>query len=185
MNNVCLTGQVVVLFRRLVHVVSTVSVAQQYHFYKRNRSTAEHTSSQPAIEYQDLPLGETFLNGDRYTTISRVLAEQWSRLRGTSFWESWRSSLMPGLRLQEQPSFSAHLSYVQTLILLIPTQSGLYSCRGLGQRGHTQPTLVPSHPIKSPMLAPTQLRNPSNRARNPTPLHLDGRKNLGMMLSRS
>ncbi|KAF9649780.1 alpha/beta-hydrolase [Thelephora ganbajun] len=94
MNNVCLAGQVAVLFRRLVHVVSTVSVAQQYHFHKRNRSTPEHTSSQPTIKYQGLSLGQTLFNADRSSTIPRVMAEQWSRLKGRSFWASWPSNLM-------------------------------------------------------------------------------------------
>ena len=111
MNNVCLAGQVAVLFRRLVHVVSTVSVAQQYHFYQRNRSTVEHTSSQPTVEYQDLPLGQTLLNGGRSSAIPSVLAEQWSRFKGREFWESWRSSLMSVQQPPQhhQPNFGAYL----------------------------------------------------------------------------
>jgi len=115
MNNVCLTGQVAVLFRRLVHVVSTVSVAQQYHFYKRNHSTVEHTSSQPTIEYQGLSLGQALLSPDRTSTIPSVLAEQWSRLSGGGFGELWRSSSL----LAQQPDFGACLTYAR--ILGLPT----------------------------------------------------------------
>lgn len=103
MNNVCLAGQVAVLFRRLVHVVSTVSVAQQYHFYKRNRSTAEHTSPPRTIEFQDLSLAQTLLDPYRSSTIPRILVEQWGKLKGGSLWESWKSSLT----LVQEPNFSA------------------------------------------------------------------------------
>jgi hypothetical protein len=96
-----------VLFRRLVHVVSTVSVAQQYHFYKRDHPTAEHTSSQRTIEYQDLPLEHPLLNTERSFAISHVLAEQWSRLKGRNFLESWRSSLMA----QQQQNLSVYPSH--------------------------------------------------------------------------
>lgn len=118
MNNVCLTGQVAVLFRRLVNVVSTVSVAQQYHFYQRSRSTAEHTSSQPTVEHQDLPLGQTLLDADRPSTIPQVLAEQWGRLRGGGFWESWRSSLMSVQQPQQQLNFGVHFATARLLVLL-------------------------------------------------------------------
>jgi hypothetical protein len=118
MNNVCLAGQVAVLFRRLVHVVSTVSVAQQYHFYRRNLSTAEHTSSQPTIECQDLSRGQTFLNAARSSAIPSVLVEQWGRLKDGGFWESWRSSLVLVQQPQNQLNFSAYLSYARLLVLL-------------------------------------------------------------------
>ena len=111
MNNVCLAGQVAVLFRRLVHVVSTVSVVQQYHFYKRNRSTAEHTSSQRTIEYRDLPLEQLRLNTERTFAIPRILAEQWSRLKGRNFWDPWRSSLMAVQQSQQHQNLSVYLSH--------------------------------------------------------------------------
>ena len=120
MNNVCLAGQVAVLFRRLVHVVSTVSVAQQYHFYKRNRSTAEHTSSQPTIEYKDLSLGQTLLDPERSSAIPRILAEQWSRLKGRSVWESWRYCLVSVQQPQQQLSFSVYLLHAKPLDSLTP-----------------------------------------------------------------
>ena len=131
MNNVCLASQVAVLFRRLVHVVSTVSVAQQYHFYKRNRSKAEHTSSQQTIEYKDLSLGQALLGVEKSSAIPHVLAEQWSRLKGRSFWESWRSNLTA--QQQQRPDFSVYSSVVfLTFILLIPLEVFLDSCHGSG-----------------------------------------------------
>jgi hypothetical protein len=119
MNNVCLAGQVAVLFRRLVHVVSTLSVVQQYHFYNRNRSTTEHTSSQRAIEYQDQYLGQALLNANGSSTIPRVLAEQWDRVRGRSFWEPRGSSQLLVQQSQQQPNFSPYPSHSQTFISLI------------------------------------------------------------------
>ena len=118
MNNVCLAGQVAVLFRRLVHVVSTVSVAQQYHFYKRKRSTAEHPSSQPTIELQGLSLGRTLLSADRPSTIPSILAEQWSRLKDGNFGELWHSNSGPAQQRQRQPSFGACLLCALLIILL-------------------------------------------------------------------
>jgi hypothetical protein len=50
---------------------------------------------------------------ERSSTIPHVLAEQWSRLRGRSFWESWRSSLMSVQQPQQQPNFSACLSHAE------------------------------------------------------------------------
>lgn len=131
MNNVCLASQVAVLFRRLVHVVSTVSVAQQYHFYKRNRSTTEHTSSQQTIEYKDLSLGQALLDAEQSSTIPHVLAEQWSRLKERSFWESWRSILTA--QQQQQQNRSVYLSVVfLTFVLLIPLEVFLDSYHGSG-----------------------------------------------------
>ena len=182
MNNVCLAGQVAVLFRRLVHVVSTVSVAQQYHFYKRNRSTAEHTSSPRTIEFQDLSLAQTLLDPYRSSTLPRVLVEQWGRLKGGSFWESCRSSLT----LVQEPNFSTHLLHSQVFVLLISLQVHLHSCHGLGQRDHTRPILPPSpHPIKLPFHTPAQLRNPNRRVRTPTHPRLDGPKNQRTTPSRN
>ena len=120
MNNVCLAGQVAVLFRRLVHAVSTVSAVQQYHFYNRNRTTAEHISSQPTIECQDLPLGQALFSPNRSSTMPRVFAEQWDRLKGRGFWDSWRSSMVLVGEAQREQSFvfGAYLSHVQSLVLL-------------------------------------------------------------------
>lgn len=183
MNNVCLAGQVAVLFRRLVHVVSTVSVVQQYHFYKRKRSTPEHTSSQPTIECQDLSLGQTVINSERPSTISCVLVEQWSRLKGGSFWAPWRSSLMSVQQSQHRPNFSAYPPYAQPLVLLILLQAHLDYCHGSGQRDYIQPIRIRSpHPIKFRIPTPAQLRNPSRRIQNPTLLHHNGRGNQEKIL---
>ena len=114
MNNVCLPGQVAILFKRLVHVVSTLSVAQQYHFYNRNRPTTEHTSSQPAIESQDLSFGQAFINADRSPPTPRVLVDQWDRtIRGRSPWEPSRSGPWLVQQSSQQPNSSPHLSLFQ------------------------------------------------------------------------
>ena len=156
MNNVCLAGQVAVMFRRLVHVVSTVSVVQQYHIYKRSPSTAEHTLSQPTVEYQDLSLGQPLFNPERPPTIHHVLTEQWNRLRGGNFWESCRSTLSAQQPQQLQwPNFSAYPSRSQ-LSLLIPPQVLLHFCHGSGQRDRIRLILMRSpHPIKLHLRTPT------------------------------
>ncbi|KAF9781728.1 alpha beta-hydrolase [Thelephora terrestris] len=185
MNNVCLTGQVAVLFRRLVHVVSTVSAVQQYHFHKRNRSTPEHTSSQPTIECQGLPLGQTLLSPDRSSTIPRVLAEQWDRLKGRGFWDSWRSSLMAAREPRQGHNFG--VGPLAFLPWFRPTRPHSTHSDPLSDQTFSHPTLTsepqPSGPesdsptprwerkpnddtIKRLMLSPT-LFDPMRRPRYP------------------
>lgn len=166
MNNVCLVDRVAVLFRRLVHVVSTVSVAQQYHFYKRNCSMAEHTSPQPTIEHQNLSLEQTLLSPDRSTIIQRVLVEQWDRLGGKGFWESWRSSsLIPAQQPVQQLHLSVYPSHVEALTLIILLQIH----RHYYQQGCIRPIQI--HLIKPLTSPPTSLRNLSHQPRIPILLH--------------
>jgi hypothetical protein len=159
MNNVCLASQVAVLFRRLVHVVSTVSVAQQYLFYQRNRPAVEHTSSPPAIECQDLSLAQALLNAERSPSIPRVLAEQWGRLKGVGFWESWRSSLASVQQSQQQLSFSAYLLHTRPLAFTYSTTVTL----GL------LPWFKPTRPHSTQSPAPTPQDRISHASPNANP----------------
>lgn len=185
MNNVCLAGQVAVLFRRLVHVVSTVSVAQQYHFYKRNRSTAEHTSSQPTVEHQYLLLEQTLPNADHSLAIPSVLAERWSRLRDGGFGELWRSSLMSD-RPRPQLNFGAHPPFARLPVLLTLLQMHWDYCHGSGRRGLIQPNpLRSAHPIKFHIHALAQLWDLSHRIRDPSLLSRGFRKGQETIPSRN
>src|SRR5882672_1631624 len=95
MHNLCIPGPVVVLVRRGVNVISTLSIAQQYQSFQGNKVAI------PDREHADEFLRGGTTENREHTRSMTIPLVQWAWASKAGSWDVWWSQMTPLERYQQ------------------------------------------------------------------------------------
>lgn len=91
MNNLCIPATVASLVRKVVHAVSTLSIAHQYHNFHGTSTKADHV---PAIlDRDELQPGKSAPVDSEHTPLPTSVLTRWSSLSQVG---NWWPQMAPG-----------------------------------------------------------------------------------------